>query len=546
MIEFFKKIEKKILVFVMVFFAIYSYLTIQPVNMGEPQNATSLHGKLDRHVLRVIRFAKPIAEKPFNESKNHLLYHDRNPGMFKFIAEIGYRLNWDMPYDLQVLMIFLGIIGIYFQFYWVKLYFDNPIITGVSLLFLITTPFQTNFGITTHQQPYDFFFFNLCLFSFVRYLKFHDKKSWWIAIFSYFLLCQNYYMFYVSTFLIILGMSYIAKKELKKNFIAFALVPVLSIFLLSVQVINQFGGAEVAYQKMKSILMHRLIDEKRDEVVQDAPKKMHKKDWIGYPLTVSKRVERYYFLPLPFFLLMLFFIRRWSLKRGVWSQQYQILKFLIPAGLSWYLIMFQHTSVHVDSGRYSYFLWMLILAFFIYELVQSELSVLKKRVILGLLLVIYGGYGFSYLHFYRSATYFKNFIEFKQNIKNAELDNHLPLYDILSNEFYTELKESKLLVKNIKALTIKGEICPGLFVLDYLFAEKATYIVLKATKNMSKVYYLGIEKNNKREYFTIDYPNLQPKMWKKRRYFVIKFPYQAHPAEINQQFFVAKKNKDII
>ena len=86
-------------------------------------------------------------------------------------------------------------------------------------------------------------------------------------------------------------------------------------------------------------------------------------------MTISSRVERYFYIPGIVF-LFLFILLFKKIRPQNSALNYKFFYFLIPAGLSWYLLMFQHTSVHVVAGRYSYFLWMIFFGYFFYEITQ--------------------------------------------------------------------------------------------------------------------------------------------------------------------------------
>jgi hypothetical protein len=306
------------------------------------------------------------AAKPFSEVKDHALYHRRSPGLFKFIAQLSARAGAQSPIPLQIALVFLVILGIIAQYTWLKEYFKNEIFPLVSCLFILASHWLTYFGLTIHQHPYNFAFFNFCMLAIVRYVKTKNIKYFIFAWLGYFFLCQNYYMFWISTFIMMVGIQYFAGTKVisLKNFVL-GLAPVLTLVLVVIQLSIAHGSFSKGIEAIKGAAKARVLDDIQEG--SGFQKKMNKKDWVKYPLTVSSRVERYFYFPGILFIFFGWILLR--LKRANHSKlNYKFFYFAIPAGLSWYLFMFQHTSVHQVAGRYSYFLWMLIFCYLIFEL----------------------------------------------------------------------------------------------------------------------------------------------------------------------------------
>ena len=129
---------------------------------------------------------------------------------------------------------------------------------------------------------------------------------------------------------------------------------------------------------------------------------MQGKDFLKYPLTVSSRIERYFYIPGTLFLLLGWILLRLR-KANNSNLNYKLFYFAVPAGLSWYLLVYQHTDVHQVAGRYSYFLWMLFFGYFFYEMNHWPSKKQGSRTKLFLkynwiFVLIYGGYGFLYFN----------------------------------------------------------------------------------------------------------------------------------------------------
>ena len=381
-----------ILIFTCVFFFLFSLTLIHPVNRTADQYSNSTYGKLPRHVDRVWRLASSDAAKPFSEVKDHYLFHERNPGLFKFIAELTIRAGAKSPAPLQVILSLLVVLGIVAQFYWLKAFFKHDIFPVVGCLFILGSHFLTTFGSTIHQHPYNFSFFNFCMYFIVKFNLTHKRKYFVYAFLSYLFLCQNYYMFWVSTFVMMVGInwSYGQKILSLKNF-ALGMAPVITMIILLANIAYAHDGLANGIPKLRKIYKARVLGIVEKGEPQRA---LNKKDYLKYPLTVSSRVERYFYIPGFLFLLLVWPLRRMR-KFNHSDLNYKVFYFIVPAALSWYMFVYEHTAVHQVAGRYSYFLWIIFLAYFSYELnLWCEKTNRTKWKYFLPLILIYGGYGF--------------------------------------------------------------------------------------------------------------------------------------------------------
>ncbi len=391
---------KKILIMTCVFFTLFAISIVHPVNRTHRDYSSSTYGKLPRHIDRVWNFAIEDASKPFLEVRDHYLFHGRSPGLFKFIAEMTARLGAKSPIPLQFILIILVNLGIIAQFKWLSLLFKNSVFPVVGCLFLLGSHFLTYFGTTIHQHPYNFAFFNFCMFFIVKYAQTKNIKDYWLCWFCYLFLCQNYYMFWVSTFVMMVGILWLhGNKIISFKNLGLGLAPVLTIGFLVWNISYAHGGFDKGFPKLAKIYKARVLGIVEKDAVQ---KPLTKKDYIKYPLTVSSRVERYFYIPGIVFIFLGWILLR--LKKANNSKlDYRVFRFLIPAGLSWYLLVYEHTVVHQVAGRYSYFLWMVFFGYFFFEIHTYILNSKKRYMPYFLKLcwpfvLIYGGYGFLYLN----------------------------------------------------------------------------------------------------------------------------------------------------
>lgn len=404
--------SRNLLIFTCLFYTLFALTLIQPVNQTYDKYQSSTFGKQHRHVDRVWKMAKADAAKPFSEVKDHWLFHERNPGMFKFIAELSARMGADSPIPLQLVLIFLVNLGIIAQFTWLKEYFKHDIFPVMGCLLILGTHFLTFFGPTIHQHPYNFSFFNFCMLAIVRYANSKQFKYFLFAWLSYLFLCQSYYMFWVSTYLMMVGVLFFSGVKLIswKN-LALGIPPVLTVLFLIWNVTYAHGGFSKGMESVEDIAKARVLGKVKEGQVQ---KPMTTKDWVKYPMTVSSRIERYFYIPGILFIFLAWILNR--LRKANQSRlNYKLFWFAVPAGLSWYLLVFEHTSVHQVAGRYSFFLWMIFFGYFFYELSEwlKGKGAYNAKGILKYcwpFILIYGGYGFLYYNLWHLLLNIRNII----------------------------------------------------------------------------------------------------------------------------------------
>lgn len=316
------------------------------------------------------------------------------------------------------------------------------------------------------------------------------------------------------------GILYFSKNKLiNKEIIILSLAPVFTVVLLLLQVANYHGGINKGLDKVKEAAEARMLDNVR----KDKPafqKKMSAKDWLRYPLTISSRVERYFYLPgIVFLIIFLLLVLR--LKHEDSSLNYRFFYFLIPAGLSWYLLMFQHTSVHVVAGRYSYFLWMIMLGYLFYELNRKIENNDFKRWFkyCWVFILVYGIYGFGYIN---TKTLMMNTVRLNSyfaKIEAAKKGDTGARLELFSNKFansYGYLENSWLENFGEK----QKELVPGLWYKysgmhnGYLFVVLESEIYKQNTPNKLFI-------NNK--YMDLTYPNEYERYFQEDKYTVLKF-----------------------
>lgn len=407
-----KMMKTKILIFTCLFYSVFSLFLIQPVNQIYPKYQSSTYGKQHRHVKRVWNMGYQDAQKDFSEVKDHWLFHKRNPGGFKFIAELTARMGATSPIPLQLVLIILVNLGIIAQFKWLSEFFKEDIFPVVGCLFLLGTHFLMYFGSNIHQHTYNFSFFSFCLLAVTRYNNTKQNKYLVYAFLSYLFLCQNYYMAWVATYVMMVGTLYAGGVKLIswKNLIL-GIPPVLTVIFLLWNVSYAHNGLSNGLKSIEKIAKVRVYGEVDPEMHEKQPE-MTAKSWVRYPLTVASRIERYFYLPGLVFILLAWILNRLRKKNNS-TLNYKYFYWIAPAALSWYMLMFQHVDVHQEVGHYSYFLWMIMFGYFFYEILDymkknNKYTVKHFVKYTWPLLIVYGGYGFLYFNVFHLLINIKN------------------------------------------------------------------------------------------------------------------------------------------
>jgi hypothetical protein len=390
-----------------------------PVNTSLKENKYHARGDYDRRVDRIFRLAKKQAEKPFFEVKNHAIFFDRNPGLFMFIAELFVRFGATSPVYNQILSVILFNIGLVFCFLWIKYLLDRQSAI-IAILFLITTPYLLFHSSSIHQCPYSFFFFNLTLYLFSRYLRSDRDNKWLIsACVGYFFVCMSYWMFYVSTFLMLIALQY-SKYELDprtesgkasiRTIAILTIPPILALIVTVAQVAYSQGGIYEGIHRMADIAVARSGDWRIDDA-RWYPNRVFIKEGAmsNYHNVLMRRIKNAMGFQARLFIEMLI-VAVVLAGKNAW-QRYRWLLFAIIAGLSWNLLMVQHTFIHNFAAIYGFFLWMLIVAIFYREVYRFSTRIAGRfvaKAILITLLVFFLYYGFNHAYYPRVITYYEN------------------------------------------------------------------------------------------------------------------------------------------
>lgn len=335
----------------------------------------------DSHVLNL--WKRAVARVHDANAESFLPVYDlRHPGFFLLVAEMFVRAGADTPLPLQVLSIALYNIGALCFFLWVFLLFDDLLTATAAALFLILSPFFLSFPGMIQTFPFEFFFFNLTMLIFVLWLRLNRPALLAAALAAMFLTCMNYWFYYLSTWLIMVGLFWqFCGCPRLRDVALISAPPLLAASITILIVVWISGGFHAGTMRLLEMLAARTIDARMsgggyypDQHFLTAA------DWHNYPVFFFERLKQSYpimFTKIDWYVISAactiaslgFRCRRAAISLGV----------LLVGGLAWYGVMFQHTMMHQFSGQYCFMAICPLFGLMISEPINLALSAWENR-----------------------------------------------------------------------------------------------------------------------------------------------------------------------
>jgi hypothetical protein len=281
------------------------------------------------------------------------IYDIQNPGFFLLVAELFVRAGATTPLPLEILSIVLFNVGALCFLFWVYLLFSDLVVAASATAFLALSQFFLFFPGVTHTMPFEFVFFNITLLLFVLYLK-KDKPAYLVgALAAMFLTCMNYWFYYMSSWIIMIGLWWQYRGRPRVRDVALiSAPPVAAAAFTTAMVMSLFGGVRSGGFRLLDIFVARTIDARVSGGFWYPDQRfMTTADWLGYPGEVFQRLEwsyginRWFVVAAGFAFVLLWFRKRSSVITAL---------ILLAGGFSWYYVMFQHTHIHWFAGQYSF------------------------------------------------------------------------------------------------------------------------------------------------------------------------------------------------
>jgi hypothetical protein len=362
-----------------VLFNAFAVMRAVPVNSTLSENRSHARGDYDRDVYRVLRVATEHAGKPFFEVRNHAIYFDRNPALYLLVDELFVRLGATSPFPMQLLSIVLWNVGLAFCFAWLRRAFASDLAGIVGLSFMLTTPFLLFYSSSIHHEPWAFASFHAALYCFTRFLEGEDQRKWllWTCA-AYFVCCLNYWFYYMSLYGMLIALQVRAGKFSLRTSALLAAVPVLAVVLVIAQVAYAKGGLGKGLFRLADIAAARTVDARiPGSEWHGNAHYVTRRHLLLYPKILGGRIEL--LMGWPPLLLVALFVSTFVLAgREAWTR-YRFMLVAAAAGLSWYVVMVQHSVIHGFAGMYSHVFWMLVVVVFAVEAQRTFTDVRVKR-----------------------------------------------------------------------------------------------------------------------------------------------------------------------
>lgn len=282
------------------------------------------------------------------------IYDIQNPGFFLLVAELYVRAGATTPFALEVTSMVLFNLAAVCFFFWVYFLYSDLTVAVVGTIVLTLSKFFLFFPGTTHTFPFDFFFFNLTLLLYVLFLKSDRKVYLYASLIAMFMTCMNYWFYYTSSWIILVGLwwQYKGRPGLKEIALLSA-PPIAAAAFTAGMVMALFGGVTKGFLRLADIFVARTFDARIAGANWYPDRRfMGTLDWIAYPRTLAERIEWSFSLEFFWFAIAavcaLFFLSLHNRKAYVTTL------ILLLGGTSWYYTMFQHTHIHDFTGQYSF------------------------------------------------------------------------------------------------------------------------------------------------------------------------------------------------
>jgi hypothetical protein len=300
-----------------------------------------------------------IHQRAFNRANGSVdaffpIYDIQNPGFFLLVAELYVRAGATTPFALEVTSMVLFNLAAVCFFFWVYFLYSDLTVAVVGTIVLTLSKFFLFFPGTTHTFPFDFFFFNLTMLLYVLFLKFDRKVYLYASLVAMFMTCMNYWFYYTSSWIIVVGLwwQYKGRPGLKEIALLSA-PPIAAAAFTAGMVMALFGGVTKGFLRLADIFVARTFDARIAGASWYPDRRfMGPLDWIAYPRTIAERIEWSFSLEFFWFAIAavcaLFFLSLHNRK------SYVTTLILLLGGTSWYYTMFQHTHIHVFTGQYSF------------------------------------------------------------------------------------------------------------------------------------------------------------------------------------------------
>jgi hypothetical protein len=312
------------------------------------------------------------------------IYDVQNPGFFLLVAELYTRAGATTPLPLEITSIVLFDIGAICFFFWVYVLFSDLMVAAFGTAFLALSQFFLFFPGVTHTFPYEFVFFNITMLLYVLFLRSNKRVYLVGALIAMFMTCMNYWFYYMSSWIIMIGLWWQYRGRPRIRDVAMiSAPPIAAAGLTAIMVMALSGGVVAGFLRIADIFVARTFDARIPGGTWYPNQRfMTAQDWLNYPWTVISKLEWAYTFDFRWFaiaavctFILLWFRNRRSLLSAL---------ILLLGGFSWYYVMFQHTHIHHFVGQYSFMAICPIFGLIVSETISFTRDALRRASTVGI------------------------------------------------------------------------------------------------------------------------------------------------------------------
>ncbi len=355
----------------------YVYLGVVraiPENLMMRPNINQSGGAVKSSVAKVYSHAMAVGLNPNGsiwDLDEHLVFRGHNPGMFKWMGVVLYESGLDTLFQIQMFPLALNTLTLLLIYALFRKLFRQPWIGLFSAAFLAFCPVFLTQATSLGSGSYAKLFQIASALLLLIHLRDEKRGALLGAAACYFLACWNYWEWYISTALVLMGIHYAERgKVFARDVAILAWTPVAAFVSFLIAMVVHQGGVVSAGRSLVSAVMFRAFDRPRGGEffgkTHRAGRHLNLESFGGYLETIGDRIETWYYLsPIVFALMLAAVLYAHEPTR---TQAYRVIYFLVPAAFYWNFLMLQHGVIHFYTALHHYLLLALIFGAFVVEI----------------------------------------------------------------------------------------------------------------------------------------------------------------------------------
>jgi len=345
-----------------------------PENLMLKPNIKHTGGAVRASVRKIHSYSVAVGLNPNGsvwDLDEHLVFRDHNPGMFKWMGVVLYESGLESLFAMQMFPLALNTLTLLLIYALFRKLFRQPWIGLFSAAYLAFCPVFLTQATSLGSGSYAKLFQIASALLLLIYLRGEKRGALLGAAVCYFLACWNYWEWYISTALVLMGIHYAERgKVFARDVAILAWTPVAALVSFLIAMVVHLGGFANAGRSLVSAVMFRAFDRPREGEfygkAHEAGRYLNLESFGGYLETIGDRIETWYYLPPVVFALMLAAVL--YAHDPTRTKAYRVIVFLVPAAFYWNFLMLQHGVIHFYTALHHYLLLALIFGAFVVEI----------------------------------------------------------------------------------------------------------------------------------------------------------------------------------